>query len=297
METEITITVEQILSKIIKKNVSPETYTWLIDKAGQSTDTDNSYQLNLAFTAIPRKTGKNEVALEETEIKSLEMLLPGLTIQNWTIDRVARVWLLMQLESLDKEMYLSRIENLFPQAEMNELVALYSSLPFLAYPDAWTWRCAEGIRSNIGTVLEAIMYHNPYPAKYLDEGAWNQLVMKAFFTDKNVNNIIGLDERANPNLASTIFDYVEERWAAGREINPQLWRLTGKFIDDDHFYMLEKLIVSDAETDRQAAALTCAGSSFEKALQLLDEYPELKKAIEQNFLNWETIANKNNIFK
>lgn len=292
MEAETNTSFKQMLAISIEENVSPEIYSWLRDKAAQSADKNSGYQLNLTFTAIPRKTGKKEVSLENAEIKNLENLLPGFTIQNWTIDRVARVWLLMQLERLDKETYLSRIENLFPQAEMNELVALYSSLPVLAYPEAWTWRCAEGIRSNIGTVLEAIMYHNPYPSKNLDEGAWNQLVMKAFFTDKNVNNIIGLDERANPNLANTIFDYVEERWAAGREVNPQLWRLTGKFIDEEHFYMLEKLILSAADIDRQAAALTCAFSPFEKATRLLDQYPEFKKAIEQNLLTWEVIANK-----
>jgi hypothetical protein len=292
MEAETHTSVKQMLTKSIEKNVSPENYSWLRDKAAQSADKNSGYQLNVTFTAIPRKTGKKEVALEESEIKSLESLLPGFTIQNWTIDRVARVWLLMQLEGLDKETYLSRIENLFPQAEMNELVALYSSLPVLAYPEAWTWRCAEGIRSNIGTVLEAIMYFNPYPARYLDEGAWNQLVMKAFFTDKNVNNIIGLDERGNPNLANTVFDYVEERWAAGREVNPQIWRLTGKYMDEPHFYMMEKLFKQANEAEMQAAALTCADSSFQKCKFLLDNYAQLKTAIERHQLSWETIAGK-----
>jgi hypothetical protein len=292
MEAETSTSVKQMLGISIEKNVSPEIYSWLLDKAAQSADKNSGYQLNLTFTAIPRKTGKKEVALDESEIKSLEALLPGFTIQNWTIDRVARVWLLMQLESLDKETYLSRIENLFPQADMNELVALYSSLPVLAYPETWAWRCAEGVRSNIGTVLEAVMYHNPYPAKYLDEGAWNQLVMKALFTDKNVNNIIGLDERANQNLANTVFDYVEERWAAGRMVNPQIWRLTGKYMDEPHFYMMEKLFKQANEAEMQAAALTCADSSFQKCKFLLDNYSQLKTAIERHQLSWETIAGK-----
>jgi len=289
---EINLSLKKMLAKIIEKNVSPEIYNWLVGKAAQSTDKNSSYQLNITFTAIPRKTGKKEVVLNSNEIKTLESVLPGFTIQNWTIDRVARVWLLMQLESLEKEIYVTRIENLFPQAEMNELVALYSSLPVLAYPEEWTWRCAEGVRSNIGTVLEAIMYHNPYPASYLDEAAWNQLVMKAFFTDKNVNNIIGLDERANENLANTLFDYVQERWAAGRTVNPQIWRLTGKYMDESHFYMMEKLFKQPNETERKAAALTCADSSFQKCKFLLDHYPELKTAIERHQLSWETIANK-----
>ena len=80
-----------------------------------------------------------------------------------------------------REAYINRIENLFPQAEMNELVALYSSLPVLAYPEAWKLRCAEGIRSNIGIVLEAIMYHNPYPANNLDEDSMESIGAESFF--------------------------------------------------------------------------------------------------------------------
>ena len=292
MDVQTNRTIKELLTIIIERNVNQDTYAWLRDKTVQSVDKNNNYQLNLSFTSIPRKTGKKEVVIEESDTKKINALLPGFSIRQWAIDRLCRVWLLMQLETDEKENYISRIENLFPQAEMNELVALYSSLPLLAYPEAWKLRCAEGIRSNIGTVLEAIMYNNPYPASYLDEPAWNQLIMKAFFTDKNVNNIIGLDERANQNLANTLFDYVEERWAAGRTVNPQIWRLVGKYIDESHFYMMEKLFKQTNETDQQAAALTCANSSFKKATLLLDQYPEYKRSVEVKTLSWEVVANK-----
>jgi hypothetical protein len=292
MDEQNVTSVRKLLALIIERNVSQETYAWLLDKATQSANKDNNYQFNLTFTSIPRKTGKKEVAAEDADIKNINILIPGFTVQHWTIDKVSRVWLLMNLETTDKDHYITRIENLFPQAEMNELVALYSALPVLAYPEAWILRCAEGIRSNIGTVLEAIMYYNPYPAAYLNEAAWNQLVMRAFFTDKNVNNIIGLDERTNQNLANILFDYVEERWAADRIVNPQIWRLVGKFMDDSHLYMLEQLFQNHNETEQQAAALTCRDSSFEKAVLLLDQYPQFKRAIEQKTLTWEIIANK-----
>ena len=256
MDTETARSLTEVLTSIIEKKVNQETYQWLLDKATQSADKNNNYQLNLTFTSIPRHTGKEEIVLEESDVKKINSLLPGFTIEGWTIDRLCRVWLLMQLDSTDKEAYINRIENLFPQAEMNELVALYSALPVLTYPEAWKLRCAEGIRSNIGIVLDAIMYHNPYPAKYLDEGAWNQLVLKAFFTDKNMNYIEGLDERSNQHLANTLFDYVEERWAAGRTTNPQIWRLTGKYMDESHFYMLEKLM-NEGNEDRSKGRCSC----------------------------------------
>src|ERR1035437_7444191 len=122
MDVQTNTSIKQLLTIIIERNVSQDTYIWLRDKAAQSSDKNNSYQLNLTFTSIPRKTQKKEVVIEESDIKNIHSLLPGFTIQEWTVDRVCRVWLLMQLESPDKDNYIGRIENLFSQAEMNELV-------------------------------------------------------------------------------------------------------------------------------------------------------------------------------
>lgn len=291
MEAKESIVLKELLTSIIEKNVTTDTYIWLQDKAAQVCKND-TFQLNLTFTIMPRKTGKKELVVSLTDLQLVSAYLPGLTVQHWTIDRLCRVWLLIQLESEEKESYVRSIENLFPQAEMNELMALYSSLPLLAYPETWILRCSEGVRSNMGTAMEAIMYHNPYPARWLQEMAWNQMVMRAFFTNKNVNNIIGLDERANQNLANILFDYVEERWAAHRKMDPQIWRLIGPFIDHAHFYMMEKLLKEGDETDKQAAALALSVSSFEKTKLLLNQFPDYKSSIVQKKLTWNLLANK-----
>ncbi|MGN6800800.1 MAG: EboA domain-containing protein [Ginsengibacter sp.] len=289
MDTETTSALNEVLTSVIKKNLDDKTCEWVFHKAAQATDKNNNYQLNITFTSIPPHTGKAEINLEENDKKKLQALLPGFSISGWTIDRLCRVWLMMQLESDNKKAYISRIENLFRQPEMNELVALYSSLPVLAYSEEWKLRCAEGIRSNIGIVLDALMYHNPYPAEYLDEIAWNQLVLKAFFTDKDVNKIAGLDERSNQHLASILFDYVEERRAAGRTVNPQIWRLTANYIDETHFYLFEELMHEGNETEKKAGALALNNSSFPKAAVLLDQYPGLKADIEQKKFSWQNL--------
>lgn len=290
METEVLSEINILLGKIIKRNLDKEAYAWLLESATRPAGADNNYRFNICFTAMPRKTGKGVILLEESGKENLGRLIPGYSIEGWSIDRLCRVWLLMQLKTDDKEGYIKMIGGLFPQAELNEQVALYSALPLLSYPEAWREQCAIGIRSNIGNVLEAIMYFNPYAAEWLDEPAWNQLVMKAFFAGKNINNIVGVDRRNNQSLANTLFDYVEERWAAHRTEDLQIWRLTGKYLDEKHIYMIEKLFKSTGEKQRQAAALACAASSFGGARQLLNEHPEYKEAIDKNELTWETIA-------
>jgi hypothetical protein len=170
------------------------------------------------FTALPRFVGKQSVNVPADIQFALQRVRPGFTAQDWTLDRLARVWWLLQLPADDQATYVKTISELFKAGELNELVALYSALPVLAYPDAWKFQATEGIRNNIADVQSAIMLNNPFPADYFDEPAWNQLIMKAFFTDKDVTQIIGLNERNNARLAQTLADFAAERRAAGRSL-------------------------------------------------------------------------------
>ena len=218
-----------VMAGIIQDNITPVSWTWLNADA----HTINNPAFNTAFVMIPRKTGKAIITATPGQQELLTSVRPGFAIDYWTADRLCRVWLLLQYNSTDKDKYFQLMENLFSVAEMNEQVALYSALPLLPYPKLWAKRCMEGIRSNIGTVLEAIMYDNPYPAENLEEPAWNQMVLKAFFTDKQVNRLYSLDQRANNELARILIDYAMERHSAGRTVDAMLWHLVGKFVNQE----------------------------------------------------------------
>ena len=43
------------------------------------------------------------------------------------------------------------------------------------------------------------------------------------------------------------------------------------------------------ETDKRAGALALSNSAFEKATSLLDQYPQLKTAVEQKKLTWQML--------
>ena len=211
--------------QIIERNISEDAMAWLKSKVTLVKSEEKALQLNLTFSHLPRQTGKNNIQLDEQESQQIHALIPGFSLDDWSTDRLCRVWLLLQIDAGNKEAYLKKITGLFSAAEMNEEVALYSALPFYAYPEAWISKCENGIRSNIGTVLEAIMYHNPFPANHLPEASWNQLVLKAFFTEKDVSKITGLYERVNSALTDTLTDYVQERQAAHRTVAPEIYKL------------------------------------------------------------------------
>lgn len=283
-------TLQALLSEIIQNNTTPEAWQWLQQKATEIATEKGASALNTAFAAVPRKTGVATITLSQKEKETFTQTEPILNIEGWGIDRAARVWLLVQLPPIDKDLYFQKIEALFLSATVNELVALYSALPVLHHPQMWRHRCTEGIRSNIGTVLEAVMCDNVYPAQNLEESAWNQLVLKAFFTDKPVHRIVGLDARANKTLAYTLSDYAHERWAAGRPVNPQLWRCVAPFVDETLFKDVVRLSQSDIEVEREVAALTCTESNFACCKEWLQQ-PALQ-AYAQQPLSWDRIAQK-----
>src|SRR5690349_426488 len=159
------------LERIIRRNLSNEAMGWLEQKISLVKTEEKTLQLNLTFSHLPRFTEKKIIDLLPSEAAEIGKLLPGFEISGWTTDRLCRVYVLMQVPDQDKEIYLRKIRGLFTAAEMNELAALYSALPVFSYPEEWVHQCEDGIRSNIGTVLEAIMYHNPYPAGYLSENS------------------------------------------------------------------------------------------------------------------------------
>jgi hypothetical protein len=237
----------------ILKSQQPLAAETLTQKAEALSKQENVFYLT--FSAIPRITGKAVLHISSEEEAAIGQLRRGFSLNGYTLDRLARVWWLLQCPLADEEVYVKAMEQLFMNAEMQELVALYGALPLLAYSECWRNRTSEGIRTNIRPVLEAISLQNPYPAEMLEEPAWNQLVLKAFFNDLEVRLIQGLDKRANAALARMLADFARERWAAGRRVSTQLWRLVSPFLNDSSLPLMEKLLAFPEKQDQLAAVL------------------------------------------
>ncbi|MBO9729455.1 MAG: EboA domain-containing protein [Chitinophaga sp.] len=285
--------VSTLLSTIIRNKGNEKANNWLQQRLQVQQQTGAIPPFNQTFTAIPRFTGNDIITLSPLENEQLQQLLPSFFVQGWPLSRLARVWWLLQLPVTDKALYLDTLEKLFNAAEMNELAALYSALPLLPWPEEWIARTSEGIRSNIGIVQEAIMLHNPYPAKYLPEPAWNQLVMKAIFTDKPLHLITGLDERANSALVNILVDFAHERWAAGRTLDPMQWRILVNFVNENNLGDIARVLHSLNSIEQEAGALVCAQTNYAPAKALLAQYPALATEIQAGRISWDTLAQKN----
>jgi hypothetical protein len=262
---------EQLFEKI-KENASPKEISWVEARSNISLQS-----LQIAFVATPRFISK-------TPILSTSVI-NDISINGWSLDRLVRVYLLTTLDGSEKDIYTKTLHSLFETAENNEAVALMSALPFFAYPEYWLLRATDAVRSNIGLVFDAIVFQNPYPMQNFSELAWNQLVLKCIFNDKPIHLIQGLNERANQALAISISNLAHERWAAGRTITAQAWRLVSKFINEAIFEDICILFESHNSNDNIAAALVCKETNFLALKEELKKHPELDKQM----LTWNIL--------
>ncbi|QDT38206.1 EboA domain-containing protein [Stratiformator vulcanicus] len=272
--------VRTILNDWLKARLDERASDWLeaqtIKIAG-----GNERALYLAFGMAPRKVGKADLTPSDEEIAAAaeayqpeapavgelqgnasRLLAPRACVEmstrDWSLDQTARTLLVLSFPADDADRYVSVLGKLYEAGEVRELCALYQMLPLLPHPERHVDRCVEGIRTNMLPVFKSIAHRNPYPAAHLPEASWNQLVLKCLFVGEPLYPIIGLDERANPDLAKMLHKYALERWAAKREVNPELWRCVGPHADEAARGDLERLADSGSELE-QASAEMCLG--------------------------------------
>ena len=285
------MTPELLLKQWLDDRLPVEAQSWLGDAAQKLRDGSDA-DLYRSISLVTRKIGKADLALSPEELKHAAAARAGWDPSDWSLDQAARIYLLLASAS-DGEIFLRRLDQLCNTADVGELVAFYRGLPL--YPDQprYVLRAAEGIRTNMKAVFEAVAHRNPYPSEQLSESAWNQMVLKTLFIDSTLHSIAGLERRANPTLARMLCDYAHERWAAGRPISPELWRCVGPHASGEMLHDLERVLETGTDPEREAAALALASSPDPAAAELLKAYPELSDAVKQNKVSWQTLAGSN----
>jgi hypothetical protein len=251
--------------------------------AGAGTDRD----LFRWVSVVSRKLGKAPLALDAAELAVAGQTRPGWDPSAWTIDQAARVRLLLAAAT-DSDTFVRRLDQLCATADVDELVAFYRGLPVYPDPPRHRQRAAEGVRSNMKVVFEAVAHRNPYPAEQLPEDAWNQMVLKALFVDSALDPIVGLDRRANAALARMLSDYAHERWAASRSISPELWRCVGPFASGPLLADLERVLETGSPSERAAAVLALRSAEAPQARRLLDRHAALRDAVAARGIDWQS---------
>lgn len=282
----------EFLKRSLKATAASDSMDWLELQVERIKADMGSMKLFLSFSQASRHFSKNPLNLSDQGLQEAAKIRDGFSPGKWTCLQTARVLLVLEALSEDSEKWLKDIEKLFESADIHEQEALYAALPIYPFQENFTKRAAEGLRSNMTSVFDAIALNNPYPADFLVEQAWNQMVLKAIFMQRPLYQIIGIEKRLNSSLAKTLVDYVHERWSANRNVIPELWRFVSPFVDEEILGLLEKVMVNGTDLEKYAVGLTCSQSENISAKSLLGKYPEIKNKIDKGEISWEGIGKK-----
>lgn len=220
---------EQFIT-LAKSKFNSKELDWILAKTAIVSNIETCKKFNMFFSLTSRFIGSEIITWSPDELEQLEIIYPGFSKAHWNKQDLARILLMLALDiSVNKAI----IEAFFEIAEMKEQVVLYRGLYFLENASDFSAQVAEGIRTNMVNVFDAIASGNPFAQQYLDEEAWNQLILKSFFMDRPLYNVQNIDLGKNEHLANMLQDYIKERWAAGRQVSLEIWRMVTGYLRDD----------------------------------------------------------------
>lgn len=280
-----------LLQAWLRRQLPGDAADWLQEQAGTIAGADTDRMLFMAISLVHRRIGKEDLALSAADAAAAEEARPGWRPAGWSLDQAARVFLLLTAGGSPAR-FAERLEQLFATADVGELIAFYRGLPLYPEQPGYIERAAEGVRTNMKAVFEAVALNNPYPAEQFSEHRWNQMVVKALFIGSTLHPIEGLERRWNPDLTRMLCDYAHERWAAGRTVSYELWRGVGRYADKAVLDDLTRVLDNGAPIERQAAALALGESPHRDAASILGRDPTLATAVRGGQISWDALAAK-----
>ncbi len=281
---------EALLHDWLSRRLSSEALAWLDQQIKLLETGQRPQQLAIAIGLAPRKVGKADLDLTAAELQAAHDVRPGLDPGGWSVDQAARILLVLASAGANRDAFAESLERVFAAAEIGEQIALLRGLPLLPEPERLMPYAAEGVRSAMQPIFEAVAHRNPYPRERFSEAQWNQMVVKTLFIGSRLSPIQGLDDRRNADLAQMLVDYAAERRAAERPISPELWRCVAPFARDDEVAALSKILLSGTQAERSGAALALHECPVPSAKAALSPHADLVSAIEAGRLSWNSIS-------
>jgi len=277
-----------LLQNWLKRQLAEPKKAWFDKQMAELNQDSDDRALYLALGFVPRKLGKDDLALQPADFEQANEARPGWDPSGLSVDQAARIAILLRAGGTG-ERFRDHFIKLCQTADVGEQVAFYRGLPLYPNPELLAHQAGEAARTNMRSVFEALSHKNPFPFEQFDDNRWNHMVLKALFIGSTLFPIQGLGQRANAELARILRDYAHERWAAGRAVTPELWRCvlaSGSGALGD----LKHALNGEDPLERQGAALTLASSPDPEARALLETAPDLAEAINQGRLSWDSLA-------
>lgn len=277
------------LKSIIEKNSNTDQLQWLSSRLEPIIVNTSAHDLFLTFSIASSLFDASNKIIYPKVTECNKVLYYYLMQHNASLLDVVRIYVL--IAALDKNtiFFSKKILQLLEISDRTELATILKYMIFFPHAATYKLKVVDAVRTNITDVFDAIALNNPYPAAFFDEQQWNQLYIKAAFLQRPLSQIMYVDERANSELARMINDLANERWSAGREIDPLIWRPVSYSMDTVTLGNIKCLLASKDLCQKYAGVLSCFYSNSVEAHNLLDEFDTLKKSVQSGEINWKCL--------
>lgn len=267
----------EVLLSMIKDKISISEFNWIESIILYKDDSFFYQNFSLVTKNIEFKIPKWSIP----EILVLNKYYPGFEYIQFDTQQLCRILLMINIPTPINFIVLKKLSEV---ADINELISLYKGLFFFKNANQFEILVQEGVRTNMTVVFDSICLYNPFASKYLSIDSWNQLVLKAIFMNRPLYQILDLDLRKNEKLAFIVNDFIEERWSAGRNVTPEIWRLLSGFENEQIVSNLLKAISVGDILTMTAAKKVLKNSSFYNSLIKIDD------SIFDIEISWEEIG-------
>jgi hypothetical protein len=261
--------ISQFLHEMLQRRLAPSPLGWLRRGSDEITEGASDTRLGTLLSAASRHAPRAGLAPSAEETEAAARRLAGWNPERWTTLDAMRAVLVLARTDLEDSSFAKALEGCFSYADEGELCALYRSLALLPAGERFVQRAREGCCSNMRSVFEAVACDSAYPARFFDEDAWRQLVLKAVFVGAPLWRVHGLDARLSPELARMALDFVDERRSAGRSVPPELWLCLGRHGGERGHQALLRELHSRDPRERRAGILGLARAGHRAPLEEL----------------------------
>jgi len=263
----------------VLRGCPPERYSWLEHAVAGIRASDDPINELARFSAMARRKMGN-CPLPEN-LACLETPAGQVHLDHWATAELARAVLILAAMEVTPDAGEGAIDFLFRQGDETERATIARSLALFDDRARLKHLIVEAGRANSLQLVSAVSQCNPYPKVHYTEHEFNQLVLKNLFIGQPIARIMGLDERANPELSRMCEDYYDERTAAGREVPCDIWLAMGPYASKRAENLMSEHLSHDKLEHRCYSGMAIGWR--------LKQRPDLRKTLEDR-LNIETNA-------
>jgi len=209
---------------------------------------------------------------QQREQATLPTAWGPMKVGRWTTEHAARVVLLARAAQAAAEPY-AALYSAYDQGDTETRTAVLHALNFVedSQVEPALETIADAGRTYLEVLMDAAWLDNPFGSAHLTDIQYRKGVLKALFCGLDVSRFIGIEGRADAELATSLCQFADEREAAGRPVPHAVWLVSAKYPRPGLVARLIGRMEHPLPEERRVAALALANAADARSRSFIEE--------------------------